>query len=39
MTATWSLIARMSPPSCCGQPMGWDVFRALYVCGTCGATR
>src|SRR5699024_6333933 len=33
------VITRMAPPLCCGSRMDWDVFRALYVCGTCGATR
>lgn len=23
----------------CGAPMDWDTLRALYVCGSCGATR
>lgn len=33
------VITRMAPPLCCGSRMDWDVFRAVYVCGTCGATR
>lgn len=32
------LIARMAPPTHCGAPMTWDVFRGVYVCH-CGATR
>lgn len=33
------LAARMTPPSHCGRPMGWDVFRASWVCGSCGGAR
>ena len=29
----------MTAPSHCGTPMDWDVFRASWVCGSCGATR
>lgn len=32
------LLVRMSPPTHCGTPMDWDVFRASYVCH-CGATK
>jgi len=39
MTTTWFLTTHMAPPSCCGQPMEWDVWRAIHVCMACGATR
>ncbi len=26
-------------PRCCAQPMDWDVFRASYVCWSCGGSR
>lgn len=32
------LAVRMNPPSHCGAPMEWDVFRASWVC-SCGVAR
>lgn len=32
---TWAAVAYTH----CGRRMDWDALRALYVCGTCGATR
>ena len=32
---TWAAVVYLH----CGAPMDWDALRALYVCGTCGATR
>lgn len=32
------LLARLTPPTHCGAPMSWDVFRASWVCH-CGAAR
>ena len=33
------LLTRMTAPTCCGRAMDWDVYRASYVCGSCGAAR
>ena len=33
------LAVGMTVPSCCGRPMTWDVIRASYVCGRCGAAQ
>ncbi|SHK92531.1 hypothetical protein SAMN05421803_14317 [Nocardiopsis flavescens] len=33
------LLLRGHAPRCCAQPMDWDVIRASYVCGSCGAAR
>lgn len=33
------LLTHMTAPSHCGSPMDWDVFRASWVCTTCGVAR
>jgi hypothetical protein len=32
------LLSHMTPPSHCGQPMSWDVFRASWLCH-CGVAK
>jgi hypothetical protein len=34
-----ALVLNGHAPRHCAQPMDWDVMRASWVCGSCGAAR